>query len=189
MWWIVVTLLVLGVLLMLVEMLLIPGVGVAGFLSLGSLGVACWYAFSAISTAAGWWTSLAAVLLLGVMMFFALRAKTWRRFELKTEVTSKMGTESVGGFRGITISNCVFDRCRGLALECVDGGTVEDITVSNIVMRDICTAPLFLRLGHRGRGPEGRGPGVLRRIKLSHIIVDGADARYASPFVGMSATC
>jgi len=104
MWWIVVTLLVLGVLLMLVEMLLIPGIGVAGFLSLGSLGVACWYAFSAISTAAGWWTSLAAVLLLGVMMFFALRAKTWRRFELKTEVTSKMGTESEGvhvGDRGV----------------------------------------------------------------------------------------
>jgi membrane protein implicated in regulation of membrane protease activity len=44
------------------------------------------------------------VLLLGVMMFFALRAKTWRRFELKTEVTSKMGTESEGvhvGDRGV----------------------------------------------------------------------------------------
>ena len=96
MWWIVVTLLILGVILMLVEMLLIPGIGVAGFLSLGSLGVACWYAFAEISTAAGWWTTLAAVLVLGGMMFFALRAKTWRRFELKTEVTSKMGTESEG---------------------------------------------------------------------------------------------
>ena len=96
MWWIVVTLLLLGVILMLVEMLLVPGVGIAGFLSLGSLGVACWYAFTAISTAAGWWTTLAAMLLLGAMVFFALRAKTWRRFELKTEVTSKMGTEAEG---------------------------------------------------------------------------------------------
>ncbi|MBR5076330.1 MAG: serine protease [Bacteroidales bacterium] len=94
MWWIVVTLLVLGVILMLVEMLLIPGIGVAGFLSLGSLGAACWYAFTAISTTAGWWTSLAAVLLLGVMVFFILRAKTWRRFELKTEVTSHTGAEA-----------------------------------------------------------------------------------------------
>ena len=104
MWWIVVTLLVLGVVLMLVEMLLVPGVGIAGFLSLGSLGVACWYAFTAISSAAGWWTTLAAVLLLGVMVFFALRAKTWRRFELKTEMTSQVGTEAADvhvGDRGI----------------------------------------------------------------------------------------
>ena len=104
MWWIVVTLLVLGVILMLVEMLLVPGIGIAGFLSLGSLGVACWYAFTAISSTAGWWTTLAAVLLLGVMIFFALRAKTWRRFELKTEMTSQMGTEAAGvrvGDRGV----------------------------------------------------------------------------------------
>ena len=94
MWWIVVSLLVLGIILMLVEMLLVPGVGVAGFLSLGSLVAACWYAFAEISTAAGWWTLLAAVVVLAVLLFFALNAKTWRRFELKTEVTSRMGTES-----------------------------------------------------------------------------------------------
>ena len=107
MWWIVVSLLVLGVILMLVEMLLVPGIGIAGFLSLGSLGVACWYAFAEISTAAGWWTSLAAVLLLGIMLFFILRAKTWRRFELKTEVTSRMGTEARDvkvGDRGIAFT-------------------------------------------------------------------------------------
>ncbi|MCR4824659.1 MAG: glycoside hydrolase family 28 protein [Bacteroidales bacterium] len=97
----------------------------------------------------------------------------------------KMGTESVGGFRGITVSNCVFERSRGLALECVDGGILEDVTVSNITMRDITTAPLFLRLGHRGRGPAGRGPGVLRRVKISHIIVDDAESRYASIIAGL----
>ncbi len=95
MWWIVVSLLVSGVILMLVEMLLVPGVGIAGILSFASLGGACWYAFSEISTAAGWWTTLAAVLLLGALLFFILRAKTWKRFELKTEVTSRVGTEAM----------------------------------------------------------------------------------------------
>src|SRR4029079_19322249 len=65
----------------------------------------------------------------------------------------KLGTESNGGFRNITISNCVFDRSRGLAIETVDGGVVEDITVTNLTMRDVTTAPLFLRIGNRGRGP------------------------------------
>ncbi len=67
----------------------------------------------------------------------------------------KFGTESNGGFKNITISNCVFDHCRGLALETVDGGPIEDIAVTNITMRDVTTAPIFLRLGRRMRGPAG----------------------------------
>ena len=94
MWWIVVTLLLTGIILMLVEMLLVPGVGVAGFLSLGALGAACWYAFAEISAAAGWWVTFVAVVLLAVMLFFALRAKTWERFGLKTEVDSQVGTDA-----------------------------------------------------------------------------------------------
>ena len=49
----------------------------------------------------------------------------------------KFGTESNGGFRNITISNCVFEGCQGLALETVDGALLEDMTVTNISMRDI----------------------------------------------------
>src|SRR3712207_1601097 len=61
----------------------------------------------------------------------------------------KFGTESNGGFKNITISNCVFDRSRGLAIETVDGGLIEDIVVTNLTMRDVTTAPIFLRLGRR----------------------------------------
>ena len=43
----------------------------------------------------------------------------------------KLGTESSGGFRNITIANCVFNRSRGLALETVDGGEIENVTVTN----------------------------------------------------------
>jgi len=66
----------------------------------------------------------------------------------------KMGTESNGGFKNITISNCVFERCRGLALETVDGGLLEDVTISNITLRDVSNTPFFIRLGARMRGPE-----------------------------------
>ena len=59
----------------------------------------------------------------------------------------KLGTESNGGFKNIAISNINFVHCRGLAIETVDGGYIEDVTVSNITMRDITTAPIFIRLG------------------------------------------
>jgi glycerophosphoryl diester phosphodiesterase len=81
----------------------------------------------------------------------------------------KLGTESNGGFRNITISNCVFEYCNGLALESVDGALLEDITIDNITMRDV-KAPLFLRLGARMRGPTGTQPGTLRRIRISNIV-------------------
>ena len=67
----------------------------------------------------------------------------------------KIGTESEGDFRNITISNVVFDRSRGLALESVDGAHIEDIAISNITMREISNAPIFMRLGSRMRAPEG----------------------------------
>lgn len=60
----------------------------------------------------------------------------------------KLGTESSGGFRNIAITNCIFEHCRGLALETVDGGHLEDIVISNITMRNIVNAPIFLGWAH-----------------------------------------
>jgi polygalacturonase len=70
------------------------------------------------------------------------------------------GTESNGGFKNITIGNCVFESCRGFALESVDGGPIEDITFTGVTMRDIRNAPFFLRLGARLRAPAGTGVGT-----------------------------
>jgi polygalacturonase len=97
----------------------------------------------------------------------------------------KFGTESNGGFRNITISNCTFEFCRGLALETVDGAILEDITVSNITMRDIQGAPFFLRLGARMRAPEGTPVGKLRRINISNVVVYSANPDYASLLFGI----
>lgn len=97
----------------------------------------------------------------------------------------KFGTESNGGFKNITISNCVFERCRGFALETVDGGILEDVTISNITMREITNSPFFLRLGARMRGPDGVEPGKLRRININNVVVYDADPRYGSLIMGI----
>ncbi len=92
----------------------------------------------------------------------------------------KLGTEASGGFRNVAISNCVFDYCRGLALEQVDGGVLEDVVVSNITMRHVPNAPLFVRLGARLRTPGASIPGVVRRV-----IVDGLNAFGVAPDQGI----
>ena len=92
----------------------------------------------------------------------------------------KLGTESNGGFKNITISNCTFDHCGGLALETVDGAIIEDITIDNI-----CNSPIYVRLGNRARGPKELPFSVIRRVKLSNIVVKDADCRYASMIFGL----
>lgn len=97
----------------------------------------------------------------------------------------KFGTESNGGFKNIAISNIVFDHCRGLALETVDGGLLEDVTITNITMRDVTSSPIFMRLGKRMRGPAGAPVGQLRRVNISNVVAYNADARYASIIAGI----
>jgi polygalacturonase len=97
----------------------------------------------------------------------------------------KIGTETEGDFRNITISNIVFDRSRGLAIESVDGSHVEDVAVSNISMRDVSNAPIFIRLGSRMRAPEGTAIGSIRRVSISDVIVYDADPRYGSIVSGI----
>src|ERR1044071_4666841 len=98
----------------------------------------------------------------------------------------KFGTESNGGVKNITISNCGFDYSRGLAVETVDGGLLEDVTISNVTMRDVSNSPIFLRLGARLRGPTSSTKvGELRRVNISDFVVYNADPRYASIISGV----
>lgn len=97
----------------------------------------------------------------------------------------KFGTEGNGGFKNISISNCVFEHCRGLALETVDGGLLEDVTITNITMREVTNSPLFLRLGARMRGPKEIPIGKLRRILISNITAYDADSHFSNIISGL----
>ena len=104
----------------------------------------------------------------------------------------KFGTETTAGFRNVTIANCVIreSACKntiygfpegtaGLALEVVDGGVMENVTISNVVI-DGPRVPLFIRLGNRARkhydGAPEPGVGSMRGVRISNLV-----ARSSSP--------
>ena len=101
----------------------------------------------------------------------------------------KAGTESSGGFMDIAITNCVIERSivpdcltgrpeglAGIALEIVDGGSLERVAISNITMEGT-SAPIFMRLGNRARPPTQDGPkppvGTFRNVSISNIVATG----------------
>lgn len=92
----------------------------------------------------------------------------------------KLGTESGGDFRRIAFSNSVITgygdnrpALSGIALESVDGSRLQGITVSNITMVNV-RAPVFIRLGNRGRDMETPVPGTVSDISISNITATGA---------------
>ncbi len=97
----------------------------------------------------------------------------------------KLGTESNGGFRHITIRRCTFTHCRGLALETVDGAAMEDIDVSDLTMHDICNSPIYIRLGDRMRAPDGFHRSTVCGVRIRRVTVTDADSRYACLIAGV----
>jgi polygalacturonase len=98
----------------------------------------------------------------------------------------KFGTESNAGFKNITISNCVFDRCQGLALEAVDGAVIDNVSISNITMREIGSLPIFIRLGDRRRMPADKvAVGAIRHVNISDIVAQNRAAQFACEITGI----
>lgn len=113
----------------------------------------------------------------------------------------KWGSETNGGFRNFTITNCVFRRADeptiydrpnralgGLAIETVDGALLENFNISNISMYGVMT-PLFIRLADRGRNYYDNGPsqpaGTLRNIHISNLTAM-MHGRVTSSITGLS---
>jgi polygalacturonase len=109
---------------------------------------------------------------------FPAEAKQWRTGRIK------FGTEANGGFKNITVSNCVFEGCHGFALETVDGALLEDVTITNITMHDVET-PIFMRLGARMRGPAEIPVGKLRRIVISNLVCSEVASSVSSIISGI----
>ena len=75
----IITLILVGLVLIFAEILLIPGVGVAGILGLLSMGGSCYYAFTELGPTAGAVVTAVNAVLIVALTVWVLRAKTWKR--------------------------------------------------------------------------------------------------------------
>jgi polygalacturonase len=111
-----------------------------------------------------------------------------------------IGSETSGGVRNVSVSNCVFrgtDRGFRLKTQRGRGGVVDGLVASNIIMEDVIE-PFGITLYYSGRGgidkpePVNQGTPVWRNLSFQNIIARGArTAGYLlglpeSPFNGVT---
>lgn len=98
----------------------------------------------------------------------------------------KLGTESNGGYRDITISNCTCMYSSGLAFEEVDQGLMDNIVVTNIALKHVHHYPIYITTGCRNRGPkEVTEPSRGQNIMISNVQALDCDSLAGIIITGM----
>ena len=97
----------------------------------------------------------------------------------------KLGTDSATGFRNILVSDCTCENTRGLQMGAIDGGVLEDVTFSDIILKNPVNHPIFVRLSARNRAPAGAPMSQVRRVRFSNITASGVRGDYVSGVVGI----
>jgi hypothetical protein len=94
----------------------------------------------------------------------------------------KIGTETSADLEQIVFRNCTVvgrphpwkgDLSSGVAIETVDGGSIRNVTVSDIRMSGV-RSPIFVRLGQRGRGQDVPAAGRLQNVSITNVEAVGA---------------
>jgi membrane-bound ClpP family serine protease len=89
MWWLIALFIVVGALMLVVELVLLPGITIAAIGALGFYGGAAWLAWNNYGVK-GLLVVVAIVIVLTVVAtWFSLRAKTWQRFALGDRIESR----------------------------------------------------------------------------------------------------
>lgn len=139
----IISLIIIGLLLLFAEILLIPGVGIAGILGLVSLGGSCFYAFSQMGGTVGAIVTAVNVALVVGLSIYVLRAKTWKRLSLDTNIDSKAVADTglAVGDRGVTVSRLApmgsvrFDT-ELVEVKALEGFVDPEVEVEIVLMED-----------------------------------------------------
>jgi membrane-bound ClpP family serine protease len=107
-WLVIVSLLVIGLVFILLEVLVVPGTTVVGFIGAGLMAGGVYLSFHEFGNQIGTITLLATVLFAAVAVAISIRTGTWKKMMLKTEIDGKVNTIEPGkikvGDEGKTIT-------------------------------------------------------------------------------------
>ncbi len=110
MWSVIIILILVGLALLVLEILVIPGTGVAGIVGFASMAAGIWMAYTRQGLLAGNITLLVTLGINLVGLLLVLRSKTWNKAMLKTRIDGKVNTIAAGalkvGDKGTTTSRC-----------------------------------------------------------------------------------
>lgn len=125
-------LILLGLLFCIVELLILPGVTVGGILAAGCYGGAIYMAFRDLGTSGGIIVVVIAVALSLVAIVFSLRAKTWDRFSLKSEIAS---SSTVAPQESLAVGDCgvALSRLSPMGKVEIDGVSYEAKSVDSYI--------------------------------------------------------
>lgn len=104
----IISLVIIGLVLIFAEILVIPGFGVAGVLGFLSIGGSCFYAFHEFGATVGAIVTGVNVFVLVLLTVYVLRAKTWKRMSLDTNIDAKAVSDEPArrtvGERGVAVT-------------------------------------------------------------------------------------
>lgn len=136
MWWLVVLLILIGIALLVLEVLVVPGVGVVGVVGFAMMVAGVWISYTDIGIAEGNIVLISTVLVNVVGIVLMLRSKTWKNAMLKTQISGKVNVIEAdkihAGDHGKTIS-----RCAPMGKARINGLMVEVSSQSEFIDQDV----------------------------------------------------
>lgn len=108
--WLVIVLIVVGIALLLLEVLVIPGTGFAGIAGFGAIVAGVWVAYAHLGTSSGNIVLLVTIAVNVIAIWLGVRSKTWKKAALVSTIDGKVNTMERAGLKvgdvGKTISRC-----------------------------------------------------------------------------------
>lgn len=106
-WTIVVSLVAIGLILLLVEILFVPGTTLVGIIGFIVLGIGVGLSFKYFGREVGWLTLGSTSVAAGLTLYVSFKSNLWSRFALKSTNTARVNEDPVGlniGDEGVTLS-------------------------------------------------------------------------------------